>query len=229
MPVVDVKLPDDDNLPAALVAGWVREAPGPVLLCLDAPLGWPVGLRQALENHRAGQAIHTPGSELFRRATDRAIQARLGKTPLSVGADRIAWTARAALLLLDELRKMLGTSIPLAWSAPVTKVAAIEVYPAATLAALGVVLPAPLANAAEVHDIIVQAVSQRLDLTRLDAGQRASRHSLDAVTCVRTGLAFLEGDIVPPDDEHRALALVEGWIWTPPRYPASAGIVVEDE
>jgi hypothetical protein len=73
---------------------------------------------------------------MFRRTTDLFIQARLGKRPLDVGVDRIARTAYAALRILGTLRVELGMPIPLAWApADVSRVAAIEVYPAATLLA----------------------------------------------------------------------------------------------
>ena len=62
------------------------------------------------------------------------IQQKLKKTPLDVGADRIARTAYAALHLLGSVRVQLHLSIPLAWApTDISVVAAIEVYPAATL------------------------------------------------------------------------------------------------
>ncbi|MCM8612051.1 DUF429 domain-containing protein [Accumulibacter sp.] len=76
-------------------------------------------------------------SELFRRETDRVVAAEIGKTPLEVAADRIARAAHSALEVLGLLREHSGKQIPLAWSPEFESVAAIEVYPGATLKARG--------------------------------------------------------------------------------------------
>jgi hypothetical protein len=60
---------------------------------IDAPLGWPKPLAETLIDHRAGLPIETPANAMFRRTTDLFIQRKLKKTPLDVGADRIARTA----------------------------------------------------------------------------------------------------------------------------------------
>ena len=80
--------------------------------------------------------IETPANATFCRTTDLFIQQKLKKTPLDVGADGIARTAYAALAILGNLRTELGMAIPLAWTPlDISPVAAIEVYPAATLLA----------------------------------------------------------------------------------------------
>jgi hypothetical protein len=121
---------------ASFIAGWVRDSQHPVLIAIDTPLGWPKPLAETLINHRAGMPIETAANAMFRRTTDVFIQQKLKKTPLDVGADRITRTAYAALAILGTLRAELGMPIPLAWApADVSRVAAIEVYPAATLVA----------------------------------------------------------------------------------------------
>jgi hypothetical protein len=90
------------------------------LLAIDAPLGWPAALGEALAGHQAGDAISVGAHDLFRRDTDRFIKRTLGKQALDVGADRIARTAHAALGLLGELRRRLGDAIPLAWTPTLT-------------------------------------------------------------------------------------------------------------
>jgi hypothetical protein len=56
--------------------------PEPVLLALDAPLGWPQPLATALKDHAAGEPLD-PGihgtNRLFRRATDVFVEATLKK------------------------------------------------------------------------------------------------------------------------------------------------------
>jgi predicted RNase H-like nuclease len=123
---------------AGLLAGWAENVTLPVLFAVDAPLGWPAKMGSILNRHRAGQPLEVPANEFFRRTTDRFIYSLLGKTPLDVGADRIARTAHAALALLSDVSRRLNSPISLAWSPEVHGVATIEVYPAATLAARGV-------------------------------------------------------------------------------------------
>src|SRR5204862_1418897 len=73
------------------------------VLAIDAPLGWPVALARTLFTHRAGERLSSPANDMFRCTTDSFIQRELSKTPLDVGADRIARTAHAALRFLEDL------------------------------------------------------------------------------------------------------------------------------
>jgi len=195
--------------PAARVAAWLENG-DPTLLALDAPLGWPVPLSRELASHTAGTVIHRPADEMFSRTTDRYVKHVYKKRPLEVGAARIARTARAALLLLDELRKTTGLDIPLAWTpGEDAEVAAIEVYPAVTLKvhleASGVT-PSGDPRA----DII--ALAGRI-LTGHDGRDLASAtaDALDAALCAIAGTDFLAGTALPPNDPD--LARREGWIW----------------
>ena len=99
---------------ASVIAGWVRDSQDPVLIAIDAPLGWPKPLAETLINHLAGMPIETPANAMFRRKTHLFIQTRLGKRHLDVGADRIARTSYAGLAILGTLRAELGMPIPLA-------------------------------------------------------------------------------------------------------------------
>jgi predicted RNase H-like nuclease len=119
-----------------LVKSCVHE--GPTLLALDAPLGWPAALGPALVGHAAGGHIPIEANTLFRRRTDACIKEKLDRQSLDVGADRIARTAHSALGILHALEGRLSTRIPLAWNPQINRIAAIEVYPAATLAAYGI-------------------------------------------------------------------------------------------
>jgi predicted RNase H-like nuclease len=122
---------------AQQIADWVNEQP-PVLLAVDAPLGWPQPLGAALVNHQASQILEGEPNQLFRRYTDRFVKEKVGKQSLDVGADRIARTAHAALKLLSEIRALTDCNIPLAWSQKLQETSAIEVYPAATLTQYGI-------------------------------------------------------------------------------------------
>jgi predicted RNase H-like nuclease len=197
--------------PVEVVARWIETRGAPVLLALDAPLGWPVPLADTLVAHRAGDPLDAEAHALFRRATDRFVRDRLGKQPLDVGADRIARTAHAALAFLSTLRQRLGLPIPLAWQPEVAGMAAIEVYPAATLAAHG--LLAPGYKHPQGHDVrrrLAAELGERLALPHNDALFH-SDHLLDAALCVLAAQDFLRGEAMPPLD--RGLAEREGWIW----------------
>ena len=196
--------------PAAVLAHWLAEDPG-ALLALDAPLGWPVDLGDALADHRAGDPIDALSERLFARATDHEVHARHGRMPLEVGAGWIARTARATLGLLDEVRQATGQPIPLAWSSDPERAAAIEVYPAATLIAHGHALPGYKVPGSPARAAVVRAwpgavvVPSSLDLVALNTD------AFDAIVCVLAGADFLAGAARGPDDV--ALARREGWIW----------------
>lgn len=152
---------------------------------------------------------------MFRRETDRFIKQRLGQQSLDVGADRIARTAHAALALLEEVRNLTGEAIPLAWGPSfVERVAAIEVYPAATLRAHRIRFskykkPAQLRERRE----IMAALSPLLTISQTDlAFEQAD--VLDAIVCVLAGADFQSGKCMSPVDSPSAIR--EGWIWASP-------------
>lgn len=186
------------------------------LLAIDAPLGWPQTLACVLANHRAGEALEAEAHEMFRRETDRFIKIKTGKTPLDVGADRIARTAYAALRLLRDLKSNLKLQqIPLAWEWPPAEgVSAIEVYPAATLIGHGFRSKGyKKADQLMQRKEIVEDLRAVADFSDEVSGQmHTSADVLDAVVCLVAAQDFLLGKAMRP--ENRSLAEVEGWIWT---------------
>jgi predicted RNase H-like nuclease len=201
----------------AQLARWANDE---TLLAVDAPLGWPAPLADALHGHRAGAELPYATNTLFRRKTDDVVAEHLGKRPLDVGADRIARTAHTALSLLARLQRTIGKTIPLAWRpGSIDGPAAIEVYPAGTLAARG--LPssgykARTSQSSELRHQLAEAVRQSLSADD-DAAKLMvqSDHALDAALCTVAGLDFLAGDVLQPEDLD--LAKREGWIWVPSR------------
>jgi predicted nuclease with RNAse H fold len=181
------------------------------LIAIDAPLGWPLSLGQALIEHRAGQEIIQPPNELFRRETDRYVRRHIGKQSLDVGADRIARAAWSALDILGQLRELVGQPLPLAWSPDFPeKVGVIEVYPAATLAAWGrgkesYKKPDQVSARRRITDCFRERASWLGDLAE------GSVDVFDAGLCVIAACDFLEGAAPGPED--RQLAEREGWIW----------------
>lgn len=192
--------------PAAIADSWITAAPGPVLLALDAPLGWPVQLNEALRSHYAGNPIDEPASHLFHRFTDAFIRCHIGLIPLEVGANLIARTAHAALGLLQELRRTTGHRIPLAWSPQHgSDVEAIEVYPAATRMAHG------LTDKPSDWESLGALVEHIPIVLEHESWPPFWVDGRDAVLCVLAAHDFLCGQAFSPTD--LKLAEREGWIW----------------
>lgn len=197
---------------AATVGGWIARAPCHVV-ALSAPLGWPAALGPALTQHRAGQRLELEADELFRRDTDRFMQAQLGKSPPDVGADRVARTARAALQLLQKISAAAARELPLAWQ-PGASSGAIEVHPAATLlsrgiSASGYKTATPAGRKA--RTAIVNRLAPEL-VTRISNELLTENDDLlDALVCAVAAADFARGDGLAPID--RARAEREGWIW----------------
>ncbi len=188
------------------------------LIAVDAPLGWPVPLSEALQSHEAGQAIKTSANCMFRRRTDAIVQCTIQKRPLEVGANLIARTAHAALVSLDKLREDLGKPVPLAWTPSARGPAAIEVYPAATLKAYGIPSTGykKPENRAERCEIICDL--RRLPCMNLPecftSELVGNADTLDAAVCVLAADDFIAERAARPADER--LARREGWIWVRP-------------
>ena len=141
-------------------------------------------------------------NDLFRRLTDLDIRDRIGKRPLEVGANLISRTAVAALVLLDEIRHLTGSAIPLAWGEDdADAFRAIEVYPAATRLAHGAV---------DVGGSLL-GLENVLDCSAVPSHELQSADAVDAAVCVLAAGDFMLGLADPPYDEE--VARVEGWIW----------------
>lgn len=198
--------------PVGAIVRWVQPRE-PVLFALDAPLGWPVAMGERLVEHRAGQRLPVSPDHLFSRRTDHDIRERFGKKPLEVGANFIARTALAALTMLDKLRQAYQLSIPLAWDPGLrSPMETIEVYPAATLLALGISPQGYKPKAA--HREREALIPRLTDHLRFDAGDKVCAKSpdlFDAAICVLAGADFLGGRAAAPRQLDRAKK--EGWIW----------------
>ena len=197
-----------------VLSKWVAEASEATLIAVDAPLGWPAPLQEALKSHEAGKALATSADSMFRRKTDDFVQHATGKKPLEVGADLIARTAHAALDLLSKLGEALGTPVPLAWTPGAKGPAAIEVYPAATLRAYGI-RDAGYKKAGqqdERHEIVKGLKRQWMTIRDSQASElHRNADTLDAAVCVLAAEDFITGRAPGPED--RDLARREGWIW----------------
>lgn len=185
----------------------------PVLVAMDAPLGWPTPLRSALSTHRAGDPIDLDPRFDFARETDRFVREKVGLKPIDIGADRIARTAAAALGLIAELRKGLNQALPLIVTpAQATQGGVIEVYPAATLKQRN--LPYRQYKKPEMTQVrreIATAISEELPFKLGIDCAIDSDHCLDAAICVLAAIDFLAKQCHEPP--RLDLLQTEGWIW----------------
>lgn len=210
-------LDDGANVIEATIAPFIAGGER-VLIAIDAPLGWPDGLRQLLLGHAAGlpPPVGLSKDRCFPRLTDLAV--RKIKIPLEVGADRIARAAMEALVVLQELRAATKLPLPLAWSPAFQGAATIEVYPGATLvvrrlASSSYKKPDESAVRAE---ILERLVSAGLLASLPDAVQRRTAReadALDAILCLVAARDFVRGECSAPAPSDRAQAAREGWIW----------------
>jgi len=200
------------------LADWLVDWNGPVALALDAPLGWPAPLAEALQGHASGEPFAMEPEDpnrLWRRATDVAVRRLTGKTPLEVGADRIARAAKAALDLLRDLRERSGRAFPVTLTqGPPRRDCALEVYPAAVRAAHPALPRGGRKTDPDVRLALAEALASvvSIDAVRVEA-LAASDHVLDAGLCVLAASEVLGGKSVPPSPSEEPLARREGWIW----------------
>lgn len=182
------------------------------LIAIDAPLGWPSELARLLARHQAGANIEGEKSALFSRETDKVVTSEIGKKPLEVGADKIARAAHSALAVLGRLRSSTARAIPLAWEPKFAGLAAIEVYPGATLKARGLD-----DSGYKERDDKQKAVRRRIarglhaEIPALATLIDEQADLFDACLCLVAAKDFLEVEMLRP--RNIELAHREGWIW----------------
>lgn len=110
---------------------------GNAVVAVDTPFGWPRNFVEFVAGWRPTEASAAPPEpDLFRlRRTDRVVRAEVPKEPLSVSADRIAMGARCWAGILASQR--LWAQVDLDGNRRGDGPAIVEVYPGATLVALG--------------------------------------------------------------------------------------------
>lgn len=194
------------------LASYCADSAERVLIAIDAPLGWPAPLGESLWEHRAGGVLAAAANDLFRRETDRWVRRVVGKQSLDIGADKIARATWRALDVLNGLRDAVKQPIPLAWH-PLfeERVAVIEVYPAAMLAAhgFGATGYKDSAKGLEARAELSAAFAARAPWLRGLVDEKVD--IFDAGLCAIAGADFMDGLASGPED--RVLAEKEGWIW----------------
>lgn len=194
----------------------IRTSPR-TLVAIDAPLGWPQAMSDALLEHRAGERIPTPRDCLFRRLTDVDVRERTGKIPLEVGAEKLAHAAHHALDLLGELRKKSDCAIPLAWSPDDGPHMAIEVYPGGTLAGYGLPSTGYKKEKGDGQSALRArrqiAAKFEVRLKGISKFCESPADVFDACLCLLSALDFLNNECPAPEPAVKGTVSREGWIW----------------
>ena len=204
---------------------WMR-GDAPTLLCVDSPLGWPRQMAPMLSGHGAGAGIPATADELFRRFTDIDVRHRVGKTPLDVGADRIARTALATLNAIESIRALTARRIEAVIDAVDPRanphvVPLLESYPAGWFASEGIGTRGYRpTNALNQRGDLLHQVEQRLQADGISITYGVERASLvdraddlDALVCTLNGIDYVSGRCPAPSRDVQDIARSEGWIW----------------
>ena len=192
------------------------EADLPVVIAIDAPLGWPHPLSESLIKHNAGDSIETIPNELFRRETDRVVRETIGKQSLDIGADKIARVAWSALSIIGQIRAQAKREISVVThAADANDCRCIEVYPAATLEARGFSSKGYKGNKPEHKQCRIDLEARLRDKINYDDAVRlqmiGSDDAIDSVICLLAAKDYIFGKTILPTNHE--LALKEGWIW----------------
>jgi hypothetical protein len=201
---------------------------------IDAPFGWPSEFIDALVSYRdEGQWADPPGcrknqARMELRLTDRVVWETLGRKPLSVSTDRIAFAAMRCARLLAALARG-GEPIDRTGQGRV-----MEVYPEAALRCWGLSpassqddpggykgnTPDAQARRSRLVDQLTEQTAQWLAIDPATTAQlRASDDHLDALLCALIARAGELGRLQPIRDP--GCAANEGWIRLPLPGPLS--------
>ncbi len=184
----------------------------PILVAIDAPLGWPAPLSEMLKTHAAGKVVAHKKDALFRRQTDEVVRGITRKAPMEVGADKIARATHSALEVLHHLRLATGRALPMLWTSHGETGGVIEVYPGAMLKAMGI----SATKYKEPHQVEAReqiATSLHAIAPRLGKYVLKKADVFDACLCLIAASDFLAGRCRAPTAAERPLAEKEGWIW----------------
>ena len=187
---------------------------------IDCAFGWPIEFVQFVTRQAGGGALEAGDSgdlawrrRLAYRETDRVVTQRTGARPLSVATDRLGMTALRCAVLLDRLATD-GQVVDRSGGHPS---AVVEVYPAMALRVWGLARPGYKATV-DARRALIDDLERAAPWLRLGAHKALmvrSADALDAVLAALVALAHSRGASIPPTDDQRQRARVEGWIAIP--------------
>jgi predicted nuclease with RNAse H fold len=201
-----------DNDTVASVAGRVEK------LGIDCAFGWPDEFVAFVAGHSSGQPLNPPMDHgmpwrrrLAFRETDRDVERRIGKRPLSVATDRLGLTAIRCAVILDQLAAA-GHDVDRSGAGLVA-----EIYPGAAL----LIWDLAVTGSKRDDDILSQLVDRLVETADwLDLGEwvhlmRRSHDAFDAVIAALNARAVAIGQSSGPSLELVAQAGREGWVRLP--------------
>lgn len=207
--VIDVMHPLSDDA----IVRWARDDDVSVT-AIDAPFGWPRAFADAVALYGLGHPFPEPSGDLWLRLTDRVVMKSIGRRPLSVSSDRIAYPAVRAARLLSRL----GPGRPARRDG---SDAVIEVYPAAALSEWEIEAGRyKQPEGVEARRLLLSALVQALPglvLGEHAAALVATDHAIDALIAALVARAYGLGHVRRPMPAEEESAALEGWIWLPDR------------
>ncbi len=185
---------------------------------IDAPFGYPAAFAEFVARHAGGGGSLPAGhTETYRlRATDIEVWRRHGKRPLSVSTDLIGVTALRCARIEGLVAEATGTPPDRTGETLLA-----EVYPAASLAAWGLVSVGYKRRTAESRALLAQladAVQVRFPVMCGDDQRRLlaeSDHAFDALVAAVTAREVALGRTARVPGALRDVAAEEGWIHVP--------------
>lgn len=132
---------------------------------------------------------------------------------MDVGADRIARIAHSALKIINELIRLIGRPIELAWDNLNSKgISAIEVHPAATLGCYGIKSSGYKEKRHQSgRENIIKGLREYLIMQSDVDFLELNADALDSTVCLLAAKDFIEGNVYCP--VNISLTKKEGWIW----------------
>ncbi len=197
---------------------WLADHSGPVMACIDAPLGWPAAFSDILATHQAGMPITIDKGQFFPRITDKLVHQKLGKRPLEVTANYIARTAHRALQLIGVLNQSINGTFQLFLdSGKIPYYGLAETYPAGWLISEQYNHKGYKKSEA-MREEILESIEQRYSLAIALAHRRRIiqwEHTFDALLCCLCGVDILQQRCLAPEDLDipKKIAQKEGWVW----------------
>ena len=195
---------------------------------IDVPLGWPMSFIDAISRHRDGDwQVSTAGKKwrqvLQYRVTDRVVQSKVGRWPLSVAADRIGSTAMRGAALQAKLRRE--------YEVDRTGIQGVlvETYPAAVLHCWNLrSVGYKSGNDADAKlEELVKGLAQASGWLGKEVRSNLAGKSddvVDAAICAIVAAASRLQFTLEPGDTEMGDARQEGWIHLPTASPADIAV-----
>jgi predicted nuclease with RNAse H fold len=194
-------------------------------ISVDIPFGWPSEFSEFIRDWQPkirAFGIKVPSGPKFRyRVTEEVVTREANKLPLSVSSDRIAVGALAWARISDELS--LAGQIDVEGQGNLSEPKIIEVYPAATMKALGIDITDYKKHRSVrmrvLRDLLAAFYVDGVNEDQMLGDREKDSDEIDSLVSAMTGVYYLEmqngWNVRKPQGEEIAAARQEGWIFFP--------------